>query len=124
MALICAVSLVASCNKPEKEEEEDLVAFIGEWKFSGVEQTAVDDIDFFKYYLFKIDDKEIQIYEMDKTTLTTTLSYTRNGNQVTFTPPFNGKYSTAKLRKSYGTGAESMSWDCGNGQVYYFNKLQ
>lgn len=121
MALVCAVSFVTSCNKGEDDEE--LVTLTGDWRFTGVESTSVDDIDFFKYYLFKIDNKEIRIYGMDKTTLTTTLSYTRSGNKITFSPAFNGKYGSANIRKSYGAGTESICWDCGNGQLYYFNKL-
>ena len=120
MALVCAASFVLSCNK---NEDEEVVPFTGDWKYTGIDATGVDDIDFFKYYLFKVDDKEIRIYEMDKTTLTTTISYTRNGNTVTFSPSFNGKYKSAKLRKSYGTGTESICWDCGNGQVYNFSRL-
>lgn len=124
MALVCAVSLAASCNKIEEVEDDDeLVTFVGDWKYTGIENTGIDDIDFFKYYRFLIDEKEIRIYEMDKTTLTTTLSYTRKGNKVTFTPAFNGKYGSANLRKSYGSSTESMCWDCGNGQGYYFSKF-
>lgn len=85
MALVCAVSLMASCSKGEEEEE-------------------------------------IQIYGMDKVSLTTTLSYTRTGNKVTFSPAFNDKYESAKLIRAYGTGKESISWDCGNGQIYNFSR--
>ena len=120
MALVCAAAFVTSCNK---DDDEEMAPFTGDWKYTGVESTGIDDIDFFKYYLYKIDDKEIHIYGIDKTTLTTTISYTRTGNKVTFTPPFNGKYSSANLRRSYGTGKESIAWDCGNGQVYYFDRF-
>ena len=120
MALVCAASFVLSCNK---NEDEEVVPFTGDWKYTGVESTGDDDIDIFKYYIFKIDDQEIRIYEMDKTTLTTTLSYTRKGNKITFTPAFNGKYSTANIRRSYGSGKESICWDCGNGQAYYFDRI-
>lgn len=89
---------------------------------SGVDGSGVDDVDIFKNYLFKIDSGQIWIFGMDETSLTSILSYTRDGNTVTFTPSFNGKYKSAVLHKIYGTDKESISWDCGNGQVYHFSR--
>lgn len=122
-ALLCAILTVASCNN-ESDTPEDPVPFVGNWLYTGHDITGADDLPFFDNYLFKIDDTTINVFAMDRTTNTATYSYTRKGNRITFTPAFNSKYNTADIRSTYGTGAESICWDCGNGQVYNFKKVE
>lgn len=123
MALVCVAILPTSCNKNNSNSGagDEPVPFVGNWIYSGYDTSGEDDLDRFDNHLFEIDDNVINVFKMDGTP-NATYSYTRTGNTVTFNPVFNRKYGTATIRKSFGTGAESISWDCGNGQVYNFNK--
>lgn len=120
IALICAAALCISCNKDNGEEET--VNIQGDWKYIGCDSTCTDDLDFTKFYLFRIDESKIHVYEIDKTTLSVEYSYTRKGNRISFSPAFNGKYGSANICNIFGQGVESISWDCGNGQVYNFSR--
>lgn len=116
--IICVVISVFALSSCTKVEEEDY-NIVGYWKFTGFNGKDYPD----NYHFMEITANKIVVYDRHEN-LVDTFSYTRKKNTLTLSAPFAGEYTSILVdTASYNPEAKlgQMSWDCGNGQAYYFS---
>lgn len=116
--IICVVLsfvMVSSCSTKIEEDSYDI---IGYWKFTGFNGKEYPD----DYRYIQVTGEMIAVYDRQET-LVNTFGYKRKNNTLTLSAPFAGEFKTILIDSaSYNETAKlgQMSWDCGNGQRYYF----